>query len=416
MNLDCLHKRSLQWRGGNLIPRPPQNPFSVSPGDDVLKIVVKTLTGKKITVKLKRSSTIKEVKSRIQVNENTPSDKQRLLFSGVQLEDGITLASYNIQEGSTLYLICGVDALLTLDAKNIRSNRRPFGWMFELLEGAYWEYFGWNMVAVSLKNKYRPTARLGGTLEGEWGVSYHGTKKTFAEYLALGRGIYSTPHLEMAARHAEILQYRGKQYKVILQNSVNMADIGDMKEKNYYVTRNEKNIRLCGMLYKEILFNIEEEDLNPEYDFDYTNLKDDGKIHRSGGREYKRPYGWIRLALNLSQKYESEAWLWEGSVDSWTISYHGTNRQSVEEIVRTHYDLSKGKRFHYGRGIYSTPDPSVAEKYSKAFQYQGNWYKVILQNRVNMEDTEYIAKKDYFLTKNPNKIIPYGILYKKVQV
>ena len=120
------------------------------------------------------------------------------------------------------------------------------------------------------------------------------------------------------------------------------------------------------------------------------------------------------FALNLSQKYGSEAWLWEGSVDSWAVSYHGTNRQSVEGIVKTNYDLGKGKRFHYGRGIYSTPDPRIAEKFSKPFQYQGNWYKVILQNRVNMEDTELIAEKEYFLTKSPNKIIPYGILYKKV--
>ena len=142
------------------------------------------------------------------------------------------------------------------------------------------------------------------------------------------------------------------------------------------------------------MFNIDEKDLNPIHNYDYTALKDDGKVYIRGSRKYKRPYGWKRLALNLNQKYASEAWLWEGSVDSWAVSYHGTNRQSVEEIVRTHYDLGKGKRFQFGRGIYSTPDPSIAEKFSKAFQYQGNWYKAILQKRVNTEDTEYIAEKN----------------------
>ena len=162
------------------------------------------------------------------------------------------------------------------------------------------------------------------------------------------------------------------------------------------------------------MFNIAQKDLNPAYNCDYTNLKDDGKVHIRGSREYKRPYGWKRLALNLSEKFRSEAWLWEGSADSWAVSYHGTNKQSAEEIVKTKYDLSKGKRFNFGRGIYSTPEPSIAEKFSEAFKYQGRWYKVILQNRVNMEDTKYIAEKEFFLTKNPNNIIPYGILYKKL--
>ena len=162
------------------------------------------------------------------------------------------------------------------------------------------------------------------------------------------------------------------------------------------------------------MFNIAQKDLNPAYNCDYTNLKDDGKVYIRGSRKYKRPFGWKRLALNLSEKFRSEAWLWEGSADSWAVSYHGTNKQSAEEIVKTKYDLSKGKRFNFGRGIYSSPDPSIAEKYSQAFKYQGRWYKVILQNRVNMEDTKYIAEKEFFLTKNPNNIIPYGILYKKL--
>merc|ERR1711874_760822 len=158
------------------------------------------------------------------------------------------------------------------------------------------------------------------------------------------------------------------------------------------------------------MFNIAQKDLNPAYNCDYTNLKDDGKVYIRGSRKYKRPFGWKRLALNLSEKFRSEAWLWEGSADSWAVSYHGTNKQSAEEIVKTKYDLSKGKRFNFGRGIYSTPEPSIAEKYSQAFKYQGRWYKVILQNRVNMEDTKYIAEKEYFLTKSPNNIIPYGIM------
>jgi ubiquitin C len=70
-----------------------------------MTIEVKTLTGKLLKIKVPENVRVEDFKEMIEQVAGTPTDQQRIIFSGKQLENERTLTEYNIQNNSTVHLV-----------------------------------------------------------------------------------------------------------------------------------------------------------------------------------------------------------------------------------------------------------------------------------------------------------------------
>ena len=110
-----LHRQSLVFAGMQLEDGTTLSYYNIQSKSTVhlapyavrnpLKIFVKTLTGKTVTLEAVSADSIEYVKQMIQEQEGIPPDQQHLLFAHKVLEDHHTLGSYHIRKESTIYLV-----------------------------------------------------------------------------------------------------------------------------------------------------------------------------------------------------------------------------------------------------------------------------------------------------------------------
>ncbi|KAH7707585.1 hypothetical protein AAVH_25176 [Aphelenchoides avenae] len=179
-------------------------------------------------------------------------------------------------------------------------------------------------------------------------------------------------------------------------------------------------LRLVGGCFR--FYFTDPEYFDSRFDFDFSDIKVDDKVYYRGGKQYQRPLGAKRYAIRVVGQYDDDKWLGKGgrriraSADEWPVAYHGTKEGCSGAIVSNGFDVSKGQRFKYGRGIYCTPDPNVARAYGQDYAFNGRRYRMVFQTRVDPSVLQVVKQDgvdglsgEYWLVPNGKHIRPYGV-------
>ena len=113
--------------------------------------------------------------------------------------------------------------------------------------------YGWKFIGIKINE---------GETKG-WKLSYHGTKSHLFNSICkegykvgprklFGRGVYSSPCIEMASRYAETFTFEGITYIGVLQNRVNQNGVNIVNDGQYWLCSDPANIIPCGLCVKKV--------------------------------------------------------------------------------------------------------------------------------------------------------------------
>ena len=124
--------------------------------------------------------------------------------------------------------------------------------------------YGWKIVGLKVISKYNNDNWLVdyGSMNGQWAITYHGTGKECFKPICeqgykigpgdcYGKGVYSSPNINVALRYSKVFTYKGVAYKGVFQNRVNPNRV-NIVNGNIWVCSNPEDIRpyaLCIRKY-----------------------------------------------------------------------------------------------------------------------------------------------------------------------
>ena len=175
-----------------------------------------------------------------------------------------------------------------------------------------------------------------------------------------------------------------------------------------------------------VTYYLDDSLMDPRYNYDFTNITDDGTTFYRGDYKYRRPYGWKRYALKVLGRYENDDWLGplgtrpQSSPGEWPVSYHGTALNGTRSLAEDGYRLTTGRSFSRPRGIYSTPSIDIAANYALTFEVDRKRYQMVFQNRVNPANLTVLPEQQaaeggqFWVSPQQEDVRPYAICVRQV--
>lgn len=315
------------------------------------QVFIRISESKTIALDVTSTDTVLNIKEQIQSKQMIPLTEQRLIYGSRQLEDNFRLSYYNIRKESTLHLA----SKLRGGSTQIYINK-PNGELITLAVN-----LNQNETIESIKNRIQD-------LEG-------------------------IPLVQ------QILVFSQKQ----LNNNHTLA---------HYCIKESSTLHLLFNINSTFKF-VDDSMLDPRFDYDFTNIDDNDKIFYRGNEVYERPCGWKRIALNVKNKYSDKKWLGKQNCDGeWPVVYHGTNLDGIKGICLNGFDITKLKRFAYGKGHYTTPIVSIAELYAQKLMFDNFTLVFIIQSRVDPKKLIKRNDNKYWIVPESEDLRPYGVCYK----
>jgi hypothetical protein len=228
---------------------------------------------------IKRDASVDELKHIIYEKEGILCNKQNLIYCGEEIDEGHLLSEYNIKDSSEITVVrlrsINGNDLLVFDRSSWDqrydydfTNIDDKGKRFTRGGVEYRRPCGWKRYAIKVYGKYENENWLGSNGNpGEWPVSYHGTGHEAANSIATsgydlskhyrfkhGRGIYSTPDINIAKAFAKSFTLNGQEYLVVLQNRVNPENVAKLSDdddddtgaEEYWISPTAADIRPYG--------------------------------------------------------------------------------------------------------------------------------------------------------------------------
>ena len=124
--------------------------------------------------------------------------------------------------------------------------------------------YGWKKVGLRVKDKYDNDKWLvnNNKGKGEWAITYHGTGKECFNPIceegykigprdAYGKGIYSSPKIDVAAGYSRLFTYQGEEYQGVFQNRVKQTGANKVESGIIWVCSNPEDIRPYALCIKK---------------------------------------------------------------------------------------------------------------------------------------------------------------------